>query len=166
MVRLLFQVFLAVPVEEEERGPALGDSWAPSSLALPLELRLFWKLLEPYAPPWCPDAGAKGGCAAAPPPRVVPADACPAVTRVSPAHHGHHLDCVWFGPLLWSRVPRGCDGAFALSVLCLNSPLGGYTTDPGGYPIACEAAIPHPLDVGDDLMGEQFQIIAVLKPVT
>ena len=47
------------------------------------ELRLFWKLLERGAPPWCPDAGAKGGCAVAPPPRVV--DACPAVTRVGPA---------------------------------------------------------------------------------
>lgn len=68
----------------KKRGQALEDSWALSSPAPLRELRLFWKLLEPGAPPWCPDAGAKGDCAVAPPPRVALADACPAVTRVCP----------------------------------------------------------------------------------
>lgn len=56
-----FQIFLAVPVEEGwGGGQVLEDSWAPSS-ARPLELRLFWKLLDSGAPPQCPDAGAKEG---------------------------------------------------------------------------------------------------------
>lgn len=114
----------AVLVQEEgweRRGGRLWDSWVYSSPAPSRELRLFWKLLEPSAPPWCPDAGAKGGCAVAPPSRAVLADACPARTRVAPADYGHHLSCVWFGPAFHSRVLRGQGGAFALSVLCLNS---------------------------------------------
>lgn len=109
-----------------EGGGRLWDSWIYSSPAPPQELRLFWKLLEPGAPPWCPDAGAKGGCAVAPPPRVALADACPAVTRVGPSDYSHHLSCVWFGPAHQSCVLRkGHIGAFALSILCLNISLVG-----------------------------------------
>lgn len=80
-----FQIFPASRWRRGWRAEGAGfgiRGHVPSPAPL-RELRLFWKLLEPGAPPWCPDVGAKGGCAVAPPPRVV--DACPAVTRVGPA---------------------------------------------------------------------------------
>lgn len=95
--------------EEAGSGRFVGSS----TPALLRELRLFWKLLEPGAPPWCPNAGAQGGCAAAPRFRVALADACPVVTRVAPVDHGHHLSCV--RPILESRELRGHDCAFVLS---------------------------------------------------
>jgi len=63
----------------------------------------------------------------APPPRVALADACPAVTRVCPADYGHHLKlCLVWYYIVVVYVEGGHDGAFALSVLCLSTFLGGY----------------------------------------
>lgn len=96
-------IFLAVSLEEEGRGRALEDSWAPSSPRPSLRAEIVLEASgarRPAPTPECWNAGRlRGGT-----PRVAPADACPAVTRVGPAGYGHHLNCVWLGPILQSLV--------------------------------------------------------------
>ena len=111
-------------------GGRLENLWEHFFVVLfsPRWLELFWKVLELGAPPWCPDAEAKGGCAVAPPPRVVLADACPASTSVGPADYATIL--VVFGLVLYlSHVCyRDRVEPFALSVLCLKGIPSGYPT--------------------------------------
>lgn len=50
-------------------------------------------------PALVPESRSAGSLRGGFPPRVAPADACPAVTRVGPSGYGHHLSCVRFGPM-------------------------------------------------------------------